>query len=87
MKGDALSLSIAAASIAAKVTRDREMRRLAALFPQYGWDRNQGYGTAEHLRALQENGPTPHHRRGFAPVERVFRDRERAGLSPFGHTH
>ncbi|HZH25643.1 MAG TPA: ribonuclease HII [Azospirillaceae bacterium] len=69
VKGDARSLSIAAASIVAKVERDRIMAELAQNHPDYGWDRNAGYPTAEHLRALRERGPTPHHRRSFAPVE------------------
>jgi ribonuclease HII len=66
--GDGLSLSIAAASIVAKVTRDRIMTALAADFPAYGWERNAGYGTAEHRSAMIEHGVTPHHRRSFAPV-------------------
>jgi len=66
--GDARSYSIACASIVAKVTRDRLMRRLAARHPHYGWDHNAGYGTAEHLAALDRFGPTPYHRRGYAPV-------------------
>lgn len=65
--GDAGCASIAAASILAKVTRDRAMARLAAVYPGYGWERNAGYGTAEHRDALARLGPTPHHRRGFAP--------------------
>jgi len=72
VKGDGRSLSIAAASIVAKVTRDRIMSELDARFPGYGWASNQGYGTAEHLSALARLGPTPHHRRGFAPVRRVL---------------
>jgi ribonuclease HII len=68
VKGDAKSLSIAAASIAAKVTRDRLMVDLDARHPGYGWARNMGYGTAEHLAALATLGPTPQHRRSFAPV-------------------
>ena len=66
--GDSRSLSIAAASIVAKETRDRIMRRLARLHPGYGWERNAGYGTREHARALDTLGPTPHHRRSFRPV-------------------
>lgn len=69
--GDALCVSIAAASILAKVTRDRTMRELALSHPRYGWERNAGYGTPEHLAALREHGPTPHHRRSFAPVEQL----------------
>jgi ribonuclease HII len=68
VKGDGLSLSIAAASIVAKVARDRVMADLAARHPGYGWERNAGYGTAEHLAALDRLGPTPEHRRSFAPV-------------------
>ena len=66
--GDALSMSIAAASIIAKVTRDRIMRELALNFPLYGWERNKGYGTAEHAEALRVHGVTCHHRRSFRPV-------------------
>jgi ribonuclease HII len=67
-RGDALSLSIAAASIVAKVARDATMARLAADFPGYGWEGSKGYGTARHLDALTRLGPTPHHRRSFRPV-------------------
>jgi ribonuclease HII len=70
--GDAHSYSIAAASIVAKVTRDRQMARLAAAFPGYGWETNRGYGSAEHLRALELLGPTPHHRMSFAPLNRLL---------------
>ena len=66
--GDRLSLSIAAASIVAKVTRDRLMAALAARYPGYGWERNAGYGTAEHRAALRRLGVCPEHRRSFAPV-------------------
>ncbi|MFM2042883.1 MAG: hypothetical protein RLY86_1459 [Pseudomonadota bacterium] len=66
--GDALCLSIAAASIVAKVTRDKIMGDLAARYPGYGWERNAGYGTAGHLAALRTLGVTPEHRRSFAPV-------------------
>jgi ribonuclease HII len=68
VKGDARSLSIAAASIVAKVTRDRLMAQLATVFPGYGWERNCGYGTAEHKDALERLGVTPHHRKSFAPI-------------------
>lgn len=68
VEGDALSLSIAAASIIAKVTRDKIMGQLATQYPGYGWERNQGYGTAAHRAALKQLGATPHHRRSFAPV-------------------
>ena len=63
--GDALSISIAAASIVAKVTRDRLMVEYDSLYPEYGFRSNKGYGTAEHIRALREFGPTPIHRRSF----------------------
>jgi ribonuclease HII len=66
--GDALSLSIAAASIIAKVTRDRIMQTLAPSFPVYLWERNKGYGTREHAAALKAHGPSSHHRRSFRPV-------------------
>jgi ribonuclease HII len=60
---------VACASIVAKVTRDRFMRRLAVRYPEYGWESNAGYGTPAHLEALSRLGPTPHHRRSFAPVQ------------------
>jgi ribonuclease HII len=66
--GDAQSFSVAAASVVAKVTRDRIMRALAPRYPGYGWETNVGYATAEHGIALRRLGPTPHHRRSFAPV-------------------
>jgi ribonuclease HII len=66
--GDAISVSIGAASIIAKVTRDRLMARLSLRHPGYGWERNAGYGTPEHREALARLGPSPHHRRTFAPV-------------------
>jgi ribonuclease HII len=68
VKGDALSFSIAAASVIAKVTRDRIMHGLARRYQGYGWETNVGYGTAEHGRAIRLFGVTPHHRRSFAPV-------------------
>jgi ribonuclease HII len=68
VKGDALSFSIAAASVVAKVTRDRIMHALASRYPGYGWETNVGYGTAEHGRAIRRLGVTPHHRRSFEPV-------------------
>jgi ribonuclease HII len=70
--GDRSSLSIAAASIVAKVSRDRIMAELARSHPGYGWERNAGYGTAEHLAALIRLGPTPHHRAGFRPVREML---------------
>ncbi len=70
--GDGLSLSIAAASIVAKVIRDRLMQRLAARWPGYGWEHNAGYATPEHRQALTRLGATIHHRRGFVPVSAVI---------------
>ncbi|HEX4859830.1 MAG TPA: ribonuclease HII [Rhizomicrobium sp.] len=70
--GDARSLSIAAASIIAKVTRDRMMDALHVEHPQFGWITNKGYGTAEHLQALARHGVTRHHRRSFAPVHNIL---------------
>ena len=67
--GDRKSFTIACASIVAKTTRDRLMRRLAVRYPEYGWETNVGYGTPEHVAALGERGPTPHHRRSFVPVQ------------------
>jgi ribonuclease HII len=71
VKGDSISLSIAAASIIAKVTRDRIMARLDAEFPQYGFAKHQGYGTKAHLDALRVHGPCPHHRQSFRPVAQL----------------
>lgn len=73
IKGDQTSLSIAAASIIAKVARDEMMIKLDAECPGYGWVDNAGYGTAAHLQALQTLGPTPHHRQSFAPVKSLLR--------------
>ncbi len=72
IKGDAKSLSIAAASIIAKVTRDRLMVDLAQQFPQYGWAQNAGYPTRAHLAALQTHGVTAWHRRSFKPVHNIL---------------
>ena len=69
--GDALCLSIAAASIVAKVVRDRAMTRLAVRFPDYGWESNAGYATAVHRAALIRLGPTPHHRPSFGTVAQL----------------
>jgi ribonuclease HII len=69
IKGDAKSISISAASIMAKVTRDRIMKDYAKSYPQYGFDQNVGYGTPAHISALKSFGPTPWHRRSFAPVK------------------
>ena len=69
--GDALEPAISAASIIAKEWRDRAMCRAAGAHPQYGWERNKGYGTAEHMEALRTHGPTPLHRQSFAPVAQL----------------
>lgn len=74
VKGDGRSLSIAAASIIAKVTRDRLMRQLALEFPEYGWAANKGYGTPAHREALALYGVTQHHRRTFAPIHKMLID-------------
>lgn len=71
VSGDAKSYVIAAASIVAKVRRDAIMRQLDEQYPQYGFARNKGYGTAEHLRALASYGPCPAHRRSFSPVRQL----------------
>ena len=71
--GDGISLSIAAASIIAKVARDTIMADLACEYPHFGWERNAGYGTAEHQMALKEHGITAHHRKSFAPIRALIR--------------
>lgn len=76
VKGDRLSCSIAAASIVAKVTRDRLMHTLDEEYPQYGFARHKGYGTAAHLAAIEQFGPCPAHRRSFAPIA------QRPGTAP-----
>ncbi|MDI3338118.1 ribonuclease HII [Defluviimonas aestuarii] len=72
VKGDSRSMSIAAASIVAKVLRDRIMVDLAQQHPGYGWERNAGYPTKDHLEALRNLGVTPHHRRSFKPVHNIL---------------
>ena len=72
IKGDARCLSIAAASIIAKVTRDRLMIELHKQYPEYGFEQNKGYGTEKHLAALHKHGATPLHRRSFSPVGALF---------------
>ena len=74
VKGDAASLLIAAASVVAKVTRDRIMQELAQDFPAYGFDKHKGYGTAEHIEALRVHGPCACHRRSFRPVSERWLD-------------
>ena len=74
IKGDQKSLSIAAGSIIAKVTRDRIMRKLDLVFPGYCWASNKGYGTKAHQEALAHLGITPHHRKSFAPIRALLND-------------
>ncbi|MBK5196759.1 MAG: ribonuclease HII [Methyloceanibacter sp.] len=71
--GDGLSLSVAAASIVAKVTRDRLMIRLSRRYRRYGWESNKGYGTPEHAAAIKKHGVCTHHRRSFSPIEEALR--------------
>jgi len=78
--GDAKCRSIAAASIIAKVTRDRMMAELAVEWPGYGWETNRGYGTPHHYRALEAQGPCPLHRRSFAPVREIEARRAQPSL-------
>jgi ribonuclease HII len=72
VEGDAKSVSIAAASIVAKVTRDRMMRSLHYEHPHYGWFNNKGYGTPDHYAGLEKHGPCPHHRRSFGPIHNML---------------
>ncbi len=72
IKGDAKEISIGAASIVAKVTRDREMLEWHTLYPHYGLDKHKGYPTSLHLKALEQYGVSPQHRRSFAPVRRLI---------------
>ncbi len=80
VKGDGRSLSIAAASIVAKIRRDYVMWDLAQQWPGYGWETNAGYGSKSHMLALQNLGPTPHHRRSFKPVHNIlYQDKNISG--------
>jgi ribonuclease HII len=72
VSGDALSLSVAAASIVAKVTRDWLMVKLSRRYRRYAWDSNKGYGTREHAEAIKKHGVCIHHRRSFSPIERAL---------------
>ena len=72
IKGDSKVIQITAASVLAKTARDTEMYALAERYPQYGFERHKGYGTAEHLAALQRHGALPKHRRSFAPVREIL---------------
>jgi ribonuclease HII len=74
--GDATCYAIACASIIAKVRRDRLMQRLARKYPGYGWQKNVGYGTKQHITAIESLGITPHHRKTYAPVQRVMQQLE-----------
>jgi len=74
IKGDAKSVSIAAASIVAKVARDSLMIELSAEFPEYGFENNMGYGTKEHIQAVERYGITPYHRKSFAPIKSMVRN-------------
>ena len=76
MKGDSRSMSIAAASIVAKVTRDNIMTDLSAKHPGYGWERNAGYGTRQHQDGLTAAGITAHHRRTYAPIAKMLSPEE-----------
>ena len=83
ISGDALVLSVAAASIVAKVTRDRLMGRIGLAYPGYGFERHMGYSVPEHCAALKRLGPTPHHRKHFAPVAAKFAAMQaELGLAP-----
>ena len=82
VKGDAKSLSIAAASIIAKVTRDRMMAALAQTHPGYAWERNKGYGTRDHAEGLSRLGVTPQHRRSFKPIQAILSAKGGGELSP-----
>lgn len=78
VKGDAKSLSIAAASIIAKQTRDKIMQDLATQFPEYDWDKNAGYPTQSHLRAIEKYGINEHYRKSFGPIKRLIERKENA---------
>ncbi|MEM1192245.1 MAG: ribonuclease HII [Pseudomonadota bacterium] len=80
IKGDGKSLSIAAASIIAKVVRDRMMKELSVTFPWYAWEKNKGYGVRAHRDGLERYGVTPHHRRSFAPIRELLIDPPIASL-------
>jgi ribonuclease HII len=73
IKGDASSISIAASSIVAKVTRDRMMKKLGEQYPKYGFEKHMGYGTKEHLQAIEAYGITPEHRKSFAPIREMIK--------------
>lgn len=72
LKGGLYHYSISAGSVLAKVTRDRLMKKLAKQYPEYGFDKHVGYGTAIHMKALKEHGPCPLHRKSFAPIRKLL---------------
>lgn len=74
VKGDARQAAISAASILAKVTRDRDIVKAAAMYPEYGFEKHKGYPTAQHLEALRLHGVTPIHRRSFGPVKKIIEE-------------
>jgi len=76
-RADELCPTVSAASIVAKVYRDGIITQLHQDHPQYGWDRNKGYGTKEHVGAIHEYGPTPQHRSGFSPIKQILRERRK----------
>ncbi len=80
IKGDAKSYSIAAASIVAKVVRDRMMRELAVEFPYYEWEKNKGYGVPAHRAGLEKHGVSAHHRRSFAPIHKLLHEQQNQNL-------
>lgn len=81
VKGDGKSMSVAAASIAAKVYRDKLMAELAVAYPYYGFEKNAGYGTALHIQGLKEHGATPEHRFSYRPVREIAAERQKIGLN------
>ncbi len=72
VRGDSKSLSIAGASIFAKIKRDELMKKLAVDYPHYGWDSNFGYGTKQHIEAISKFGITPHHRKSYKPIKKYI---------------
>ena len=72
IKGDSISISIAAASVIAKIYRDTLMQELALQYPHYGWESNAGYGTKKHIEGLEKHGITQHHRKSYAPIKKII---------------
>jgi ribonuclease HII len=81
IQGDSKCLSIAAASIIAKVTRDRIMEELAKEYNMYGWERNAGYGTKDHIKGLEEYGVSKYHRKSYAPIKKIIMEKEKCQVS------